>query len=100
MMMYVSWNKSKSFRELALIKDFFATKSVVQVVDFPFFFLAVTVIFIISPMIALVPFIGCNFSINFNFAMQVPISNLSKKKYWKYSSKHSFWLKQFKEVKW
>lgn len=47
--------KANLFRELALIKDFFATKSVVQVVDFPFFFLAVTVIFIISPMIALVP---------------------------------------------
>lgn len=30
--------KANLFRELALIKDFFATKSVVQVVDFPFSF--------------------------------------------------------------
>jgi ATP-binding cassette subfamily C protein LapB len=30
--------KANLFRELALIKDFFATKSVVQVIDFPFFF--------------------------------------------------------------
>jgi ATP-binding cassette subfamily B protein/ATP-binding cassette subfamily C protein LapB len=71
--------KANLFRELALIKDFFATKSVVQVVDFPFFFLAVTVIFIISPMIALVPLLVAILVIVFNFAMQVPISNLSKK---------------------
>ena len=82
--------KANLFRELALIKDFFATKSVVQVVDFPFFFLAVTVIFIISPMIALVPLLVAILVLIFNFAMQVPISNLSKKNIENIQVKHSF----------
>lgn len=82
--------KANLFRELALIKDFFATKSIVQVVDFPFFFLAVTVIFIISPMIALVPLLVAILVIVFNFAMQVPISNLSKKNIENIQAKHSF----------
>ena len=82
--------KANLFRELALIKDFFATKSIVQVIDFPFFFLAVTVIFIISPMIALVPLLVAILVIVFNFAMQVPISNLSKKNIENIQAKHSF----------
>ena len=82
--------KANLFRELALIKDFFATKSVVQVVDFPFFFLAVTVIFIISPMIALVPLLVAILVLIFNFAMQVPISNLSRKNIENIQAKHSF----------
>ena len=82
--------KANLFRELALIKDFFATKSVVQVVDFLFFFLAVTVIFIISPMIALVPLLVAILVLIFNFAMQVPISNLSKKNIENIQAKHSF----------
>ena len=82
--------KANLFRELALIKDFFATKSIVQVIDFPFFFLAVAVIFIISPMIALVPLLVAILVIVFNFAMQVPISNLSKKNIENIQAKHSF----------
>ena len=82
--------KANLFRELALIKDFFATKSVVQVIDFPFFFVAVAVIFIISPMISLVPILIAILVLVFNFAMQVPISNLSKKNVENIQAKHSF----------
>lgn len=83
-------SKANLFRELALIKDFFATKSVVQVIDFPFFFLAIAVIFVISPMIALVPLLIAILVLVFNFAMQVPISNLSKKNIENIQAKHSF----------
>jgi len=82
--------KANLFRELALIKDFFATKSVVQVIDFPFFFIAIAVIFVISPMIALVPFSIAILVLFFNFAMQVPISNLSKKNIENIQAKHSY----------
>ena len=82
--------KANLFRELALIKDFFATKSIVQVIDFPFFFIAVAVIFIISPMIALVPISIAILVLIFNFAMQVPISNLSKKNIENVQAKHSY----------
>ncbi|MFA6741932.1 MAG: ABC transporter transmembrane domain-containing protein, partial [Arcobacteraceae bacterium] len=82
--------KANLFRELALIKDFFATKSIVQVIDFPFFFISVAVIFIISPMIALVPISVAILVLVFNFAMQVPISNLSKKNIENVQAKHSY----------
>lgn len=82
--------KANLFRELALIKDFFATKSVVQVIDFPFFFLAIAVIFVISPMIALIPFLVAILVLAFNIAMQVPISNLSKKNIENIQAKHSY----------
>ena len=83
-------SKANLFRELALIKDFFATKSVVQVIDFPFFFLAIAVIFVISPMIALVPFSIAILVLAFNLAMQIPIANLSKKNIENIQAKHSF----------
>jgi ATP-binding cassette subfamily B protein/ATP-binding cassette subfamily C protein LapB len=83
-------SKANLFRELALIKDFFATKSVVQVIDFPFFFLAIAVIFMISPMIALVPLLIAILVLGFNLAMQVPIANLSKKNIENIQAKHSF----------
>ena len=82
--------KANLFRELALLKDFFATKSIVQVIDFPFFFIAVGVIFIISPMIALVPIGVAILVIILNLAMQVPISNLSKKNIENAQAKHSY----------
>lgn len=70
--------KANLFRELALIKDF-CYKICCTSSRFSIFLLAVTVIFIISPMIALVPLLVAILVIVFNFAMQVPISNLSKK---------------------
>ncbi|APW66197.1 hypothetical protein LPB137_10225 [Poseidonibacter parvus] len=82
--------KANLFRELAQIKDFFATKSVVQVIDLPFFFLAITVIFIISPMVALVPFITAILILLFNIFMQIPISNLSKKNIENVQAKHAY----------
>lgn len=82
--------KANLFRELSIIKDFFATKSVVQVIDFPFFFLAVIVIFIISPMVSLVPILVAILVIVFNIFMQTPISNLSKKNIENIQAKHSF----------
>ena len=82
--------KANLFRELAQIKDFFATKSVVQVIDFPFFFIALAVIFIISPMVALVPLIAAILVLLFNIFMQIPISNLSKKNIENVQAKHSY----------
>ncbi len=71
--------KANLFRELAQIRDFLATKSILQIIDLPFFFLAVTVIFLISPLVAAVPFTAAIFLLIFNVIMQIPIANLSKK---------------------
>lgn len=82
--------KANLFRELSQIKDFFATKSVVQVIDFPFFFIALAVIFVISPMVALVPLSVAILVLLFNIFMQIPISNLSKKNIENIQAKHSY----------
>ena len=82
--------KANLFRELHQIRDFIATKSILQVIDLPFFFIAVLVIFIISPAVAAVPIFVALFILIFNIIMQIPISNLSKKNIENVQSKHSF----------
>jgi ATP-binding cassette subfamily B protein/ATP-binding cassette subfamily C protein LapB len=82
--------KANLFRELAQVRDFFATKSVVQVIDFPFYFIALFVIFIISPAVASVPAMFGLLMIVANILMQIPISNLSKKNQDNIQSKHSY----------
>lgn len=72
-------SKANLFKELNQIRDFFATKSVLQVIDLPFFFIAIIVIFLISPAVAAVPFTIAILILIFNVIMQIPISNLSKK---------------------
>lgn len=83
-------SKANLFRELAMVKDFFAAKSLVQVIDFPFFFIATAVIFVISPIIAVIPITVAILVLIFNLAMQVPISNLSKKNIENVQAKHSY----------
>lgn len=82
--------KANLFRELANVKEFFSTKSMAQIIDFPFFILAVVVIFMISPTVALVPFIIGIIIIVFNIIMQLPIAALSKQNIQNMQSKHSF----------
>lgn len=70
--------KANLFRELAVVRDFFATKSIVQVIDFPFFIFALIAIACISPAVALVPFTVALLIVIINFTLQGPIANLSK----------------------
>ncbi len=83
-------SKANLFRELHQIRDFFATKSIIQVIDLPFFFIAIFVIFIISPAVAAVPLIVAIFIVIFNVIMQIPIANLSKKNIENVQSKNSY----------
>ena len=83
-------SKANLFRELHQIRDFFATKSILQVIDLPFFILAIFVIFLISPSVAAVPFIVAILIVIFNIIMQIPISNLSKKNVENVQSKNSY----------
>ncbi|WP_321315170.1 type I secretion system permease/ATPase [Halarcobacter sp.] len=83
-------SKANLFRELNQIKDFFATKSILQVIDLPFFFIAIFVIFLISPAVAMVPLSVAILIIIFNVIMQIPISNLSKKNVENLQSKNSY----------
>ncbi len=83
-------SKANLFKELNQIRDFFATKSVLQVIDLPFFFIAIIVIFLISPAVAAVPFTIAILILIFNVIMQIPISNLSKRNVQNTQAKHSY----------
>jgi len=83
-------SKANLFRELQQVREFFATRSLVQVIDFPFFFIALLVIFLISPAVAAVPAVAAIIILVFNVLMQIPISNLSAKNLENVQSKHSY----------
>jgi len=82
--------KANLFRELQQVKDFFATRSLVQVIDFPFFFISLIVIFLISPAVSVVPAVAAILILITNILMQIPISNLSKKNLENVQSKQSY----------
>ncbi|HIP12388.1 MAG TPA: type I secretion system permease/ATPase, partial [Arcobacter sp.] len=82
--------KANLFRELSQVKEFFAARSIVQVIDFPFFFIALFTMYLISPAVAMVPFFIAVFIIVFNLVMQIPISQLSKDRLQNMQTKQSY----------
>ncbi len=87
---YMTGSKANLFKELQQVRDFFASKSLAQIIDFPFFFVSLIVIYIISPVVAIVP-AGISFIILcFNILMQIPISRLSKTHSENMQSKHNY----------
>jgi ATP-binding cassette subfamily B protein/ATP-binding cassette subfamily C protein LapB len=70
--------KADLFRELNQVKSFFSTQSIVNVIDLPFFFVAMGVIYLINPYLAVIPLIVAIIIIVFNIFMQIPIEKLSK----------------------
>ena len=70
--------KANLFKELNQVKVFFSTQSITNVIDLPFFFIALGVIYIINPMLAVVPFIVAVIIVLFNVFLQMPVEKLSK----------------------
>jgi len=70
--------KANLFRELNQVKTFFSTQSITNIIDLPFFFVALGVIYIIDPIMAIVPFLVAILIIVVNLFMQIPIAKLSK----------------------
>ncbi|MDP7222011.1 MAG: ATP-binding cassette domain-containing protein [Alphaproteobacteria bacterium] len=64
--------RSNIFRELQGIRDFYATRLAPTVIDFPFLLLFLLVIFLISPILVVVPVTGALFILAFNLIAQVP----------------------------
>ncbi len=70
--------RTNLFRELQGLRDFYATKLVPALVDFPFFLLFLLVIYIISPALTLVP-IGIAVAIlGLNALVQIPVKRSTK----------------------
>ncbi len=90
---YLTGTKTNLFRELSVVKDFFSTK-IISLFDIPFFFLALLVIYIISPMMAIVPVVAATLLLGFNYAMQFPMSKLHKQNFKGAQSKQAFLVEQ------
>jgi len=86
----LSGSKANLFRELQQVKEFFTSRTMVQILDLPFFFIAVIVIYIISPMIALVPLIAGVLMVGFNLLMQLPLASLAHEQFKEAQTKHGF----------
>jgi len=71
--------KFNLFKELQAIRDFYASKMAPALVDLPFCILFLLIIYIISPVLFLVPFFGTVIVLLANLFAQVPITMTTKK---------------------
>ncbi|MDF1879423.1 type I secretion system permease/ATPase [Sulfurimonas sp. SAG-AH-194-C20] len=86
----LSGTKANLFRELSQVKEFFTSRSLTQILDLPFFFIAVFVIYLISPTIAIIPFSAGIIMVIFNLLMQIPLATLAHEQFKKAQSKHGY----------
>jgi ATP-binding cassette subfamily C protein LapB len=71
--------RSNLFRELQGIKDFYASRLAPSLIDLPFFFVFVIVIFVLSPAVSVVPVVAAIAILLVNFGLQVPVNRSTKK---------------------
>ncbi len=90
---YMVGTKTNLFRELHVVKDFFATK-IIHILDVPFFLTAMVVIFVIDPMMTIVPLVAAILILSFNFIMQYPIALWHKKSFEEGQSKQGYLVEQ------
>ena len=86
----LSGTKANLFKELAQVKEFFTSRSLTQILDLPFFFIAVFVIYLISPTIAVIPFVSGIVMVIFNLLMQIPLASLAHEQFKKAQTKHGY----------
>jgi ATP-binding cassette subfamily B protein/ATP-binding cassette subfamily C protein LapB len=82
--------KANLFTQLNSIKEFITSKTLIHILDFPFFILSIFVVYLISPTIAMVPIIAAGVIIIVNFFMQFPIATLSKEAHKHIGSKQAY----------
>ncbi len=82
--------KANLFKELLGVKDFFAAKSIVHLLDFPFFLMLVYVIYLMSPTLAMVPLASAFIILLLNFVIQIPLANMSHQLFKDSETKHSY----------
>ncbi len=70
--------RANIFRELQAIRDFYAIRLAPTVIDLPFFILFIFVIYLISPILAIIPVIGSAIMLLVNFLIQIPIERITK----------------------
>ncbi|MBV5277643.1 MAG: ATP-binding cassette domain-containing protein [Campylobacteraceae bacterium] len=91
-------SKANLFRELTMVRDFFMSKSIVTALDFPFVFLTLFIIALISPVIAGVTLFCAILIIITNILFQIPVFNLSRKLFKDGQVKHNYLFETIKGV--
>ncbi len=66
--------RANLFRELQGIREFYASKLIPTAVDLPFFLMFMAVIYMISPILTVVPAVGAIAIVAINAAIQIPIN--------------------------
>ncbi len=89
-------SKANIFKELNMIGEFFASKTMLHILDFPFFLIILAVIFMISPPVALVAIIGSALLFGINIALYYPISRLNHNLFEKGQTKQNYILESIK----
>ena len=91
-------SKANLFKEIAQVRDFFMSKSIVLALDLPFVFLTLAVIYIISPSVAIVTFVCSVLIVGVNFLYQIPIFNLGRKLFHDGQHKHNYLFETIKGI--
>lgn len=81
--------RANLFREIQGIRDFYAAKLAPTLVDLPFFALFLSVVFMISPPVVLVPLIGAGLILLVNVVAQIPINRSTRQYFNAMQSKSS-----------
>ena len=67
--------KSSLFKELSMVREFYFSRFIPSLIDIPFLILFFLVLFYISPVLTLVPFVASILIFVVNILLQVPIQN-------------------------
>ena len=89
-------SKANLFKEIAQVRDFFMSKSIVLALDLPFVFLTLAVIYIISPSVAIVTFLCSAAIVGVNLLFQIPIFALGRKLFHDGQHKHNYLFETIK----
>lgn len=90
--------KANLFKEIAQVRDFFMSKSIVYALDLPFVFLTLLVIYLISPEVAIVTFLCSVVIVAVNVVFQLPIFSLGRKLFHDGQMKHNYLFETIKGI--
>ncbi|MCV6608213.1 MAG: ABC transporter transmembrane domain-containing protein, partial [Campylobacterales bacterium] len=82
--------KVNLFSELSRVKEFFASKTMINILDFPFFLFMMFVIYLISPTLASIPFFGALIILGVSYFIHLIGDRLREDSFEHVQSKNSF----------
>ena len=91
-------SKANLFKEIAQVRDFFMSKSIVYALDLPFVVLTLAVIYLISPTVAAVSLVCSVAIIGVNLVFQIPIFSLGRKLFHDGQHKHNYLFETIKGI--